>query len=209
MKKLSCLALFSLLSFSAISQTKQIELFDLVSALAPVKSETTNVLPWKNLPAQNSITLKEKAPVKAGVFLQQSGSAAAVIDGKKFICEDEIGGAKGECKWAAFFQGKTQGYDHFGFSTSNFPVHEPGSEIKMLFPKDAASFKLLSKCIEGATYWMNLYEVIIPSKKTFWMISTYESMSATASQYETSGVANNFYFTFYFDRKMAEETCAN
>ena len=210
MKKLSGFALLTLLSFSAFSQTKQVELFDLVSALAQSKSETTHTLPWKNLSSQNNtVIFKEKTPVKAGAFLQQSGSTAAVIDGKKFICEDEISGVKGQCKWEVFFQGKTPGYDQFGFSTFNFPVHEPGSEIKMLFPKNASSFKLVSKCIEGAAYWMNLYEVNIPGRKTFWMISTYESRSATASQYESSGVANNFYFTFYFDRKMAEETCAN
>ncbi|RYD69010.1 MAG: hypothetical protein EOP53_27870 [Sphingobacteriales bacterium] len=160
--------------------------------------------------SQNTvIKLKEKTPARSGAFLQQSGPASVVIDGKQFICDDEIGGSKGECKWEISFRGNNAGYDQFSFSTTNFPVNEAGSEIKMLFPKNTSSFKLLSKCIEGAAYWINLYEINIPGKKTFWMTSTYESMSATASQYESSGVANNFYFSFFFDRRIAEETCAN
>ena len=141
--------------------------------------------------------------------MQQSGKASLLIAGEKFVCEDEIGGKTGDCNWQVSFQGNNAGYDRISVSTYNFPVNEPGSEIKMLFPKNESYFKLISKCIEGASYWVNMYEVKIPGRKTFYMISTYESMSATASQYESSGVANNFYLGFYFSRKMAEDNCTN
>lgn len=208
MKKFFGVSLLLFLVLNATSQSKGIELIDFLSAASIPKTETANSLPWQSVPSQ-TVKWKEKAPVKVGTLSQQSGAAMVMIDGKKFICEDEIAGKKMECTWNVTFQGKPNGYDRFAVSTTNFPVQQPGSEIKLLFPKHGQYFKLISKCIDGASYWVNLYEVRIPGRKMFWMLSTFESMSATASQYENSGVANMFNLGFYFSRKMAEDNCTN
>lgn len=210
MKAISALALFLVITSSAFSQNKPQELYDILSSLAIQKTDAANIIAWTKLPAQTTaIKWMDKSPVKAGTMMRRAGLAAALINGKKFICEDQIGGKKADCRWEIVFQGKPTGYDRISVSASNFPVNEAGSEIKMLFPQNVSSFKLVSRCIDGASYWRNLYEVNIPGKKTFWMTSTFESMSGTAAQYESSGVANNFYVDFYFNRKVAEDECAN
>ena len=198
------------MSSPILSQTKPQELFDMLTSLTIAKSETGNTVAWKNLTAKSTaIKWKEKIPVRSGKLSRQTGTALVLINGKKFVCVDENKQEESECKWMISFQGSATAYDRIEFSTSNFPVNEAGDEIKMLFPKNAASFKLKSKCQEGASFWRNLYEVNIPGNKPFWMVSSFESMSGTASQYESSGVANNFYVGFFLNRQTAEDECAN
>jgi len=207
MKKIIIAIIFAN-SFIVANGQKQTESFELVKLLLPDSSATAKMFGW-NCTAEINAAVKwlAAAPKLYGKDFSKEGKVNILLNGKPMVCEDNIGGSKHPCKWTVVLAGKKQGYSSFSLGAADFPVEEPGKEIAYLFPKNKGSFTFIKDCMEGAIMWSRLYKVTIPGKKTCWLMVEYESMSATASQYETSGIANTIGFTFYFDKAEAESKC--
>lgn len=198
----------ALISFAAFCRAqKPIELYDLVSLL--IQNAGVSASPGWNTPAavNETVKWKKEGPPAQQRIMTRDGVASILINGKPVTCVDEISDKKKPCRWELSLLGGKTGYNSFSLHIENFPLNEPTKAIDAFFPKNKSPFTFIKHCIEGFTYWSDMYQVTIPGKQPVWMMVNYENASATMSQYSNSGVSHYFTITFLMDKKAADSRC--
>ncbi|HRO17911.1 MAG TPA: hypothetical protein PLU07_06965 [Ferruginibacter sp.] len=180
------------------------EFTNLLKTLLPDEKNTARTLPW---PTTNSIVFKNAAPVKRGNSYYRAGTASVFIDGKKLICMDEISEKKQNCNWQIELEGDQKGYHSFSLGIRNFPGFNPETLAQTLFPKNEKVLTGMKVCLDGFTFNVHMYTVMLPGKRKAWMLAEYENRSATGAQYKAAGFSHIVTLMFYTDEKAALKQC--
>lgn len=181
-----------------------VEFIQLLQTVLPDAKSTASTQPW---PAVPHITFKNKVPAKRGTSYYQSGTASILVNGKKLVCMDDITEKKQNCVWSIEFEGDQKGYHTFSISLVNFPGYDPETLAQTLFPGNEQVLTERTVCLDGFTFNVNRYTLLVPGKRKAWMIAEYENRSATGAQYDAAGFSHIVTLMFYTDEKAALKQC--
>lgn len=202
MKKLMVCGLMLFTSLAQAQSTT--EFIQLLEALLPDAKNTARTQPWPSVPY---IVYKNSTPVKRGNSFYRSGTASVFVDGKKLICVDEISEKKQNCNWQIELEGDQKGYHSFSIGILNFPGFNPETLAQTLFPKNEKVLTGMKVCLDGFTFNVHMYTVMLPGKRKAWMLAEYENRSATGAQYKAAGFSHIVTLMFYTDEKAALKQC--
>jgi hypothetical protein len=148
-----------IITYNANSQTKSIDLYDLIRSSVPDSSSTENVTDWQNGISINPLAMwVNNKPKKSLGYYYKDGGARLKPNNKKFEHVD------------IFLRGNTlEGYSEIRLHTN----WGEGYAIEKLIGNKPYTITLLKKDVSGLPNYVNdyYYELKLPGKKEVWVIS--------------------------------------
>ncbi len=163
------------------NNTSAIELYDLILAVSKhLKAGNWNM----DIP---EIKWKTASPVSGGNRYDRQGNVSMKINGAIATCQGVADDLAKPCQWNITCGGTKAAASLCEIYTMNYSVSDPSVATAILFPKAGKELKEIERYDESVMFWYIVYELTEVNKPSVFMRVEFNSGSATAAQFESTG----------------------
>jgi hypothetical protein len=166
MRHIFSACLLSLLYVSSFSQSKPIELYDLVKALAPDSTSSVLNISWNNAALRSMpVNWQGTQPTESDKKYSLRGTVAVSLYGKTFSCD----GTNNPCTFKINMIGNQSGYQSFLMDHGISKNINPEQSINYLF-NQSLKFRVYQKIADTGNATLYAYEIKMPAKRPIWLM---------------------------------------
>ncbi|HPH86584.1 MAG TPA: hypothetical protein PLC48_14035, partial [Ferruginibacter sp.] len=166
MRHIFSACLLSVLCMTSVGQSKTIELYDLVKALAPDSTSTSQSIPWNNAALRLlPVTWQGTQPIESDKKYSLRGAVSVSLYGKTFSCD----GTNNPCTYKINMIGNQSGYQSFLMDHGISKNINPEQSINYLF-NQALKFRVYQKIVDTGMATLYAYEIKMPAKRPIWLM---------------------------------------